>query len=307
MKRTTKEITGLVIDKLWEQYIERVPYAKQYVDLVAQKGGKVVIDHIAFRTFNAHTGEQPEGIRAIRHILNFLDYKQVSKYSFPKKKLKATHFEHPDDSFPKIFVSQLEVNELPEWTQTMINASVNSTLYLLSDKSLELLRVLEGNSTLPVEAADYLVDDLVNYFRRPWNIPLKDDVLKINDVSQYGAWVLLHGNSVNHFAVFINYQDVKEWPDLETTSNALATEGIPMNEKIEGGKGSKLQQTATHAVKEEVKVKGENGIEQMIWTYAYFELTQRNYIEEGGVKKLFSGFLGEQANHLFDMTQTHDN
>jgi hypothetical protein len=307
MKRTTKEITGLLIDRLWEQYIERVLYAKQYVDLVAQKGGKVVIDHIAFRTFNAHTGEQPEGIRAIRHILNFLEYKQVSKYSFPKKKLKATHFEHPDDSFPKIFVSQLEVNELPEWTQTMINASVNSTLYLLSDKSLELLRVLEGNGTLPVEAADYLVDDLVNYFRRAWNIPLKDDVLKINDVSQYGAWVLLHGNSVNHFAAFINYQDVKEWPDLETTSNALVAEGVPMNETIEGEKGSKLQQTATHAVKEEVKVKGEDGIEEIIWTYAYFELTQRNYIEEGGSQKLFNGFLGEQANHLFDMTQTHDN
>jgi hypothetical protein len=307
MKRTTKEITGLLIDRLWNLYIERVPYAKQYVDLVAQKGGKVVIDHIAFRTFNAHTGEQPEGIRAIRHILNFLEYKQVSKYSFPKKKLKATHFEHPDDSFPKIFVSQLEVNELPEWTQKMINASVNSTLYLLSDKSLELLRILEGNGTLPVEAADYLVNDLVNYFRRPWNIPLKDDVLKINDVSQYGAWVLLHGNSVNHFAVFVNYQDVKEWPDLKTTSIALAAEGVPMNDTIEGEKGSKLQQTATHAVKEEVKVKGENGIEKIIWTYAYFELTQRNYIEEGGVKKLFRGFLGEQANHLFDMTQTHDN
>jgi len=307
MKRTTKEITGLLIDRLLKKYIERIPYAKQYVDLVAQKGGKTVIDHIAFRTFNAHTGEQPEGIRAIRHILNFLEYKQVSKYNFPKKKLKATHFEHPDESFPKIFVSQLEVNELPEWTQKMINTAVNSTLYLLSDKSLELLRILEENGALPVEAADYLVDDLVNYFRRPWNIPLKDDILKINDVSQYGAWVLLHGNSVNHFAALINSQDVKEWPDLETTINALAMAGVPMKDSIEGEKDSKLRQTATLAVKEEVKVKGEIGIEKIIWTYAYFELAQRNYIEEGGAQKLFSGFLGEQASNMFDMTQTHDN
>jgi len=307
MKRTTQEIAGLLIDRLWNQYIERVPYAKQYVDLVTQKGGKVVIDHIAFRTFNAHTGEQPEGIRAIRHILNFLEYKPVAKYSFQKKKLKATHFEHPDESFPKIFVSQLEVSELPEWTQKMINAAVNSTLYLLSDKSLELLRILEESGVLPSEAAEYLVNDLVHYFRRPWNIPLKDDVLKINDVSQYGAWVLLHGNSVNHFAVLINNQDVKEWPDLETTSKALAASSVPMNEKIEGESGGKLQQTDTYAVKEEVKVKGETGIEKMVWTYAYFELAQRNFIEENGSRKLFGGFLGEQANHLFDMTQTHDN
>lgn len=307
MKRTTKEIAGLLIDSLWNQYIERVPYAKQYVDLVTQKGGKVVIDHIAFRTFNAHTGEQPEGIRAVRHILNFLGYKTVSKYNFPKKKLKAAHFEHPDDGFPKIFVSQLEVNELPEWTQKMINASVNSTLYLLSDKSLELLRILEETGVLPSEAAEYLVNDLVHYFRRPWNIPLKDDVLKINDVSQYGAWVLLHGNSVNHFAVLINNQDVKEWPDLKTTSNALTASGVPMNDKIEGENGGKLQQIATYAVKEEVKVKGETGIEKMIWTYAYFELIQRGYIEEGGTKKLFGGFVEEQANHLFNMTRTRDN
>jgi hypothetical protein len=307
MKLTKKEITMLLVDRLWEQYIERVPYGKKYADLVNEKGGKIVIDHIAFRTFNAHSGEQPEGIRAIRHILNFLDYKPASKYSFPKKKLNAVHFEHPDEMFPKIFVSQLEVSELPEWAQQIINNAIHNTTYLLSDKSIELLRILEQKEVLPIEAAGYLVDDLVKYFRRPWNIPLKEDVLKINDISQYGAWVLLHGNSVNHFAAFVNYQDVKEWPDLETTSNALASAGVPMKNEIEGEPGSKLRQSATLAVKEEVNVKGEIGFEKILWTYAYLELTQRNYILENGTQKLFSGFLGAQARHLFDLTETHDN
>jgi hypothetical protein len=307
MKRTKKEIAGLLFDRLWEQYTGRVPCAKHYADLVAEKGGKVVIDHIAFRTLNAHTGEQPEGIRAIRHILNFLEYKPVTKYNFQKKKLKATHFEHPDENLPKIFVSQLEVNELPEWAQSAINNTVNNTSYLITDKSLELLRILEENGALPSEAAEYLINNLVQYFRRPWNIPLKEDVLKLNDISQYGAWVLLHGNSVNHFAVLTNYQNVKEWPDLETTAKALAEAGIPIKEHIEGEKDGKLRQTATLAVKEEVKVKGDSGIENMTWTYAYFELAQRNYTEENGKQILFNGFLGEQANHLFDMTQTRDN
>jgi len=307
MKRTRKEIAGLLIDSLWNQYIERVPYAKLYVDLVTRKGGKVVTDHIAFRTFNAHCGEQPEGIRAIKHILNFLEYKQVTKYSFPKKKLNAVHFEHPDPMFPKIFVRQLEVSELPDWAKNMINKAIHNTTYLLSDKSIELLGILEENGSLPSEAAEYLVNDLVHYFRRPWNIPLKDDVLKINDVSQYGAWVLLHGNSVNHFAGFVNFQDVTEWPDLETTCEALAAAGVPMKDEIEGGKGSKLRQSASLAVKEETKVKSENGFEKMIWTYAYFELTQRGYVYEKGEQKLFNGFIGEQATHLFDLTETHDN
>ena len=307
MKRTTEEITQLLIDKLWEQFVERVPYARQYAELVIEKGGNVVIDHIAFRTFNTHTGEQPEGIRAIKHILNFLGYLPVTKYRFPKKKLNSIHFEHPDKTLPKIFVSQLEVNELPAWAQSVINDTVHNTYYLLSDRSLELLRILEENKVLPNEAADYLVDDLAQYFRRPWNIPLKQDVLKINDVSQFGAWVLIHGNAVNHFAVLVNGQNIQEWPDLETTYKALKALKIPMKKNIEGDSGSMLRQTATLAIKEEADVKGEMGFEKIVWTYAYFELTERNYIDVGGVRKLFSGFLVEQADHLFNLTETHEN
>lgn len=307
MKRTTKEITKLLFDQLWHNYVERVSYAKTYVDLVNKKGGKVVNDHIAIRTFNTHTGEQPEGIRAIKHILNYLEYEPAAKYNFPKKKLNAVHFEHPDELFPKIFVSQLEVSLLPEWAQEIIHYHVKDTSYLLSDKSIELLNLLKDHGTLPTKAAEFLVGDLVQYFRRPWNIPQKSAVLKLNDISQYAAWVLLHGNSINHFTAFINYQDVKEWPDLETTCKALADAGVPMKDAIEGEKGNKLQQSSTQAVKEEVKVRTESGIEGIAWTYAYYELAQRGYISVNGVEKMFTGFLGEQATHLFDMTQTRDN
>ena len=66
MKKSAKEITKQLLDSLWEQYINRVSYANKYVELVTEKGGNVVNDHIALRTFNTHTGEQPEGIRAIK-------------------------------------------------------------------------------------------------------------------------------------------------------------------------------------------------------------------------------------------------
>lgn len=307
MKTSVDEIVAQLLDRLWTEYISRVSYAKEYVRLVTEKGGTVVNDHIAFRTFNTHTGEQPEGIRAIKHILNFLNYRPVGTYEFKKKKLTAVHFEHPEETFPKIFVSQLEVSQLPEWAQKMINSSLTDTPYLLSDRSLELLSLLKKEGQIPKLAADGLVSDLAQYFRRPWEPPQKEDVLKLNDVSQYAAWTLLHGNSVNHFTAFINYQNVKEWPDLESTCKALEQAGVPMKDSIEGIKGSKLQQSATQAVKEEVEVIGDDGLEKILWTYAYYELAERNYIEENGRKKLFSGFLGEQAAHLFDMTQTRDN
>ncbi len=307
MKVTAKEITKKLFDSLWEQYIQRVSYAQNYADLVHEKGGKVVNDHIAIRTFNTHTGEQPEGIRAIKHILNCLEYTPASNYEFTKKKLKAVHFEHPDPMFPKIFVSQLEVDLLPNWAQNAIKETVQDTPYILSDRSIELLGLLKEEGELPRVAGEVLVADLAQYFRRPWKTPRKDDVLKINDVSQYAAWVLLHGNSINHFTAYINYQGVSDWPDLASTCAGLAGVGIPMKETVEGVKGSKLQQSATQAVKEEVEVKGDDGIEKISWTYAYYELAERGYIEENGKKKLFSGFLGEQARHLFDMTKTREN
>lgn len=307
MRATAKEITSELINRLWVNYIERVSYAKKYVDLVNKKGGQVVNDHIAFRTFNTHTGEQPAGIRAIKHILNCLEYSPAAKYTFKKKKLSAIHFEHPDPMFPKIFVSQLEVDELPGWAQLIIKNAVKDTPYLLSDNSIELLSILNREGEIPRVAADALVSDLVNYFKRPWEVPRKENVLKLNDVSQYAAWVLLHGNSVNHFTAFINFQQVNSWPDLVSTCKGLANAGVPMKDSIEGTKGSKLQQSATHAVKEEVEVKGDDGIEKIKWTYAYYELAERNFITENGETKLFSGFLGEQAVHLFDMTKTREN
>ena len=47
---------------------------------------------------------------------------------------------------------------------------------------------------------------------------------------------------------YYDFQDVKEWPDLQTTCEALAAAGIPMKTSIEGEKGSKLQQSSTQAV-----------------------------------------------------------
>lgn len=307
VKVSAQKIAETLFSRLWEAYLKRVPYAQVYSDMVDSKGGQVVHDHIAFRTINTHTGEQPGGIQAIQHILECFEYKAVENYVFPKKKLRATHFGNNKSTLPKIFVSQLEVEVLPEWAQKMIKDNVKETPYLLSDTCIELLNKLKKDGHFTAEAAEVLIRDLLNYFHRPWKIPKKETVLKLNDISQYAAWVMLHGNSVNHFAAFINEQGVSEWPDLEATCQGLVKAGIPMNDKIEGEKGSKLRQAATVAVKEEVEMRTNGGTEKLEWTYAYFELTQRNYIEENGKQKLFSGFLGNQARHLFDMTVTHDN
>lgn len=307
MKRTASEIATTLFTRLWHQFTERVPYATKYKEMVEAKGGKVVNDHLAFRTFNTHTGEQPGGILAIRHILSCLNYRIAERYEFPKKKLAAAHFVCREEGMPKVFVSQLEVEMLPEWAQELIHNAVKDTPYLLSDKSIELLNLLKENGELPTEAAGFLLDDLFRYFSRPWEVPPREEVLKLNDISQYGAWVLLHGNSVNHFTALINEQAVAEWPDMEATVAALKANGVPMKDAIEGERGSPLRQTATLAVKEDVDVRGENGTETLTWTYAYYELAERGLVTENGEQLLFNGFLTGQAARLFGLTKTRDN
>jgi len=305
MKVNSDGILNRLLDALWVNYARRVSYAKTYADLVQAKGGKVVNDHIAFRTFGTHTGEQPHGMNAIWHIINTLGYEPAGNYVFPEKKLKAVHFQHGNPLLPKIFVSQLEVDELPEWAQKLIKEHVADTPYHLSEIAVLDLLELSQNEALDEPAAENLIRELVAYLDRPWGIPEKESVEKLNEISQYAAWTLIHGNSVNHFTAFINYQDVKEWPDLQTTCAALAAANIPMKEHIEGQKGSKLQQSSTQAVTEMVDVILPDGNQgQMPWSYAYYELAERGYIEENGKQVLFSGFLGEQATHLFDMTKT---
>jgi hypothetical protein len=142
------------------------------------------------------------------------------------------------------------------------------------------------------------------FFARPWDAPSRADVDFLNTETQYAAWTLLHGNSVNHFTAFINHQEVPAWPDIDATVKGLADAGVPMKTEIEGEVGSKLRQSSTKAVLEHCDVKEEDGsIGKVEWSYAYYELAERNKINVDGELVEFTGFLGEQATHLFEMTK----
>lgn len=305
MRATAQQIAEALFARLWKQYLERVPYARTYVQLVSERNGKVVHDHLGFRTFNSHSGEQPEGITAVSHILSIFGYRPAGHYAFAGRQITATHFESEGGTLPSVFVSQLEVDELPEWARQIIHSTVKDTSYLITETGMELMRLLKESGSLPLEAAELLAGDLAGYFRRPWDVPFLDDLLKINDISQYAAWVLLHGNSVSHFASLINVQSIPEWPDIEATCLALTKSGIPMKDYIEGDRGSKLRQSATEAVKEAVEVRGEDGLEEITWTYAYHEILERGTESEN--EKIFSGFLNSQEKHLLNLTRILDN
>ncbi len=292
--------------QLWEIYRQRVSYARIYEAMIQAAGGIVANDHIAFRSLrllvDSPSGSINLGIPYLENIVQWLGYKVAGEYEFGDRNLYARHYRHPaQDEFnlPKLFISELIVEQLPPSIISAIQDTVQSGSFfdLLSLQQLSFVSDKDNRE---------IAQTLVPVFTRPWSPPKRSVVEAVNKVSQYGAWVLLHGYSVNHFTAYINRQNTDLYPDIETTAQALANQGVPMKDSLEGGRASGLQQTATQAVIEPVAVFDEQGnLTQMPWSYAYYELAQRYLIEDStGKKSLFEEFIAPQAKNLFEMTKS---
>lgn len=282
--------------RLWEDYQRRVSYARVYEEMIHQAGGIVINDHIAFRSLRLSVEGRNLGIAYLESVVKILGYEMAGEYIFPDHKLYARHYRHPQQEeldLPKLFISELIVELLPEPIATMMGKTVKT------GKLFDM-----WNLDHWVETSQ--IDQLQKIFTRPWPAPLKSVVEAVHEVSQYGAWVLLHGYAVNHFTGYINRQHAPQYPDIESTAHGLAQRGIPMKAAIEGNVGSGLRQTATQAVAEMVSVQDDASgvLTQISWPYAYYEIAERNVVEVApGQQALFDGFLGPQARNLFEMTR----
>jgi len=299
-KSQAHRFTLTLFDKLWEQYRQRVSYVNVYENIVAQHGASFVNDHVAFRTIQTQSPNM--GIASIGRIFEALGYRAKECYQFEDKHLNAIYFQHPEPLFPKIFVSEIRVYELSEKNRNRILKSVSTHKSLLTD---ELLHSIHSLHTTRSTGLDNLLERALNCIQVvPWALPTLEDVQAVNEESQYAAWVLVHGNNVNHFTALINSHQVETLNDIEKTTRALATAGVPMKHSIEGERGSKLRQTATEAVTIEVPLMQQGKIINSPWTYAYFELAQRDtFIGEGGHPYRYEGFMSHQATNLFEMTR----
>ncbi len=292
-------------NQLWEIYRQRVAYARVYEAMIKAAGGSVANDHIAFRSLRLNVdsplGSVNLGIPYLESIVEWLGYQVAGEYHFGDRHLYARHYRHPDQNewdLPKIFISELIVEQLPP----LIVKSIQDTVRSGSFFSLSTWQ----QSSLPSQQDEKAITKaLIPIFTRPWAPPKRTVVEAVNAVSQYGAWVLLHGYAVNHFTGYINRQNTPTYPDIESTAQALARQGVPMKDSFEGGKATGLQQTATQAIAEPVTVLDEQGhLDEILWSYAYYELAQRYLIaDSSGEQTLFEGFIGPQAQHLFEMTR----
>lgn len=293
-----------LFDALWCRYRERVSYVRDYERVIQNAGARFVNDHIAFRTIACC--EHQTGIATMSRIFEALGYRPAGCYSFEDKHLNAIHYQHPNLEFPKVFISELKTWELETPARANIVDALGTHRPPVED---EVIACLASLDVQPDERGRQLVDTVLHVFHDlPWRKPDKQVVLATNEVSQYAAWVLVHGYNVNHFTSLINSHQVEQLRDIEKTVQALRDAGVPMKENIEGEAGSRLRQSATQAVTIDVDVREQGRPAKMPWTYAYFELAERGEITDPETERRarFEGFLGPQATHLFDMTTVKD-
>lgn len=254
---------------LWENYIQITPSANKIHQLLADKTGKaeIINDHIALRTFNL---ESVNLQKLAAHFLA-LGYEQKGDYDFASKKLSAQHFEHPDTTQPKVFISELRVNELSETAQTIINKMVSS---------------VEKGAT---EADNFL------YSGTHWSVS-HDDYKTLLAESEYAAWMAAWGYRANHFTVSVNH--LHEVNELAEVNDILKQAGFTLNTsggEIKGGEDVCLAQSSTMADASKVKF---SDVEVSIPS-CFYEFAQRYKMQNGDY---YQGFVAASADKIFEST-----
>ena len=92
-----------LLHKMWQDYTRMNPQAQRIHQLFEERGETVQNDHIALRTFN----HPKVTIDVLAQPFIDSGYVYQQDYQFPAKKLYAKHYQHPDEQYPKIFISEL--------------------------------------------------------------------------------------------------------------------------------------------------------------------------------------------------------
>ena len=272
-----KEIDQL-FDNLWKNYVKITPSAHKIHALLegyetkhTQQKSTLVNDHIALRTFNIAKINLD---KLAQHFLN-LGYSEQGQYQFVQKKLNAKHFEHPDDTQPKVFISELLVEEMPSKIQLIIH------------------KMIDGIAENACEQPDFL------YSGTHWQVSTKEYETLVTH-SEYAAWMAVWGFCANHFTVNLNH--MQSFNELADVNAKLKQAGFVLNTsggEIKGGPEVLLAQSSTMADKMEVAFNDS----KKIVPSCFYEFAQRYPMANGS---LYQGFVAASADKIFESTNAKD-
>lgn len=262
---TTNRLETLqyVLDGLMRRYQERVPDVGTIITAMIGEGSiarpeDIENDHIAFRTM----GVPQLGLRSFEKIFLHYGYQRRDSYHFPAKKLDAFWYSPPEPRFPRIFVSELRIQDLSEEAQRIITSYTDEVTHD------------------PVDDIDLDDGAQVDAFlhRALWRLPTWADYQRLAEESEYAAWVIYNRYYLNHFTVSIH--NLPEGYDSIASFNAfLERNGFKLNDsggKIKVSPDGKLLQSST--VAEMIEATFAGGEKHMI-SGSYVEFAERKPLD----------------------------
>ena len=260
-----------LFDRLWDDYVAMTPQAKRIKAAFEERGERVVNDHVAFRTLAL----EPIRLKALEPHLLAVGYTPYEPYDFKDKKLSAYGYLPPEPEMPRVFVSELRVNEL----------------------SPAAAKILEG---LAAQIDPQVVKDPSVLWAGPLWAPVSyEDYQTLVDESEYAAWVATIGIRPNHFTIGVNY--LTQTTSVEEVLQVVESLRYPVNSsggRVKGTPEVLLEQGSTLA--DRMPIQFADGQTHEVPT-CYYEFAKRYPTESG---ELYPGFVAASADKIFESTDT---
>ena len=287
---------------LFERYEQQVPAVRMITAALISSGviygqKDIVNDHIAFRTL----GVPHLGIASFEKIFLHQGYKKMDYYHFEAKKLNAYWYAPPSPEYPRIFMSELIVDDLSEKAQEIIHRYTK----LINQDPVDVLDLDNGR-------------DIGEFFHQPlWPLPAIEDYRNLLEESEYAAWVIYNRYYLNHYTISVH--DLKAgYNTLEDFNHFVESLGLKLNTSggiIKVSPDGLLRQSSTVAeMKDAIFIEGET----MPIAGSYVEFSERLILPEfkhfpsAEIKQEHrrEGFETNNADKIFESTyikQTKDN
>ena len=257
----------VLFQSLWNDYIQRLCPSADKVHQLLQESVPLINDHIALRTFNL----SPVSMEVIAQPFIDIGYVPCGDYQFEAKKLVAKHYEHPDPKQPKVFISELKVEECSLELQNIV---------------IKLVKQVDANQ---LTGHEFLSAG------RLWELSF-EDYQQLAKESEYASWLAAHGYGANHFTVSVNQLDAFE--EAKQVNDYLRQAGFKINEsggEIKGSPEVLLEQSSTMADK--VPVSFTESTQTV--PGGFYEFAKRYPMNNG---ELYPGFVAASADKIFEST-----
>lgn len=256
-----------LLTTLWQDYVATTPQAARIHELLVTRGEILRNDHVALRTY----GSPEIGLAALAAPFEAAGWRAREHYQFPDKHLRARYWQHPDPELPKVFISELVLDEMSPGVRSVIASLVD-----------QLPPRFGARTDLP-------------WAGRPWQVTHAEYLTLLED-SEYAAWVAAFGFRVNHFTVDVG--NLSTFPDLAALNAFLVEHGFTLNTSggtIKGTPADRLEQSSTLA--DSIDVAFADATVRI--PSCYYEFARRYALPSG---ELFQGFVPGSADKIFEST-----